>query len=108
MSFNAGDKVALVNHHWGRRIEQLGLVERVTNTQALAFARRFDRSTGRCRDRYSPTSIELCSDAIQKEYDDQIRKQSRLGFLARHLDGNWRSLADDKLEAIAIALGWSA
>jgi hypothetical protein len=108
VNFREGQEVAMLFNHWGRRIERIATISRVTATLAFVGMMKFNRETGREHGRqHGPYSIIPATSEVVAEFEEQKRKAARIDFLRKYLDGNWRSMGDENLEKIAVALGFA-
>lgn len=106
-NFEAGQEVARIFHHWDRHVDCFCRIDRVTATLAIVGSMKFNRETGKeYGNRYGSYSIEPATPELHAEYELQQRREARLEFLRKFLDGNWRSMGEENLEKIATALGF--
>lgn len=107
-NFNEGQKVAMMFNHWGRRIERIANIDRVTATLAIIDGMKYNRETGREHGRqYGANCIIAATPEILAEFAEQRWREDRRRFLCKFLDGNWQSMGEDNLDKVAAALGFT-
>jgi hypothetical protein len=106
-NFQEGQQVGLVWNHWGRRIERIMTVTRVTATIAVVNGLKFNRATGHLfGDKYSKQTIEPATPELIAEIQKQEHSDARKNFLGKFLNGNWQSMGEENLDKVAAALGF--
>jgi hypothetical protein len=106
MSMNLGDRVVVVNSHWGRRIDGIVEITAVTVTRVTANGVKWNRENGaEYGNKYSETKIYPCTPELEAEYLAQQEKDLLIVFLNNKL-ANWRRLPAEDIRKIANVLGW--
>jgi hypothetical protein len=87
----AGDKVAIIFHHWGRSVERITTVSRVTKTQIITDASDvYDGRKWRIQDghefgdRHSSSRIEVFTRSHQEEIDEQELRTKLFAWIEAH------------------------
>jgi hypothetical protein len=102
----AGDEVAIIFNHWGRSVERITTVWRVTKTQIITAGEKWRIEDGHeFGDKCSKRRIEVFNEFHQKEIDEQKLRQKLFIWIEAHQIRT--GTATDVLLRVAQATGFS-